>query len=135
MPRILLIALDTVALLKSALDPERFQRLLGSAGLVELNEAADDLLAGLTSHDEGRPPTPAEAADWHQRFDEAWVLLASAGVGLRADRAAAAQAYVAERARWDRRLRALADVMLYEWAEIERERSRDVAPLQRREAE
>lgn len=122
LPRILFIGLDTAALIRSALDPERYQRLLGSAELAELIEASNDLLSGLTSDGRARPPTPVEAADWRSRFDDAWGRLESAGLRLRADRIAAVQAYVAERARWNQPLRTLADFMLYEWTDIENER-------------
>ncbi|MDT9599386.1 potassium channel family protein [Sphingosinicella rhizophila] len=127
LPRILLIALDTAALIRSALDPHRYRRLLHSTGIAELIEAADDLLTGLTSDNKAHLPAAAEAADWHRRFDEAWALLKDAGLCLRADQAAAARMYVAERARWNQPLRALADFMLYEWATIEHERSQDTA--------
>ncbi|MFN3389614.1 MAG: potassium channel family protein [Allosphingosinicella sp.] len=125
LPRILLVALDTATLIRSALDPAPYRRLLRSVELAELMDAADDLLAGLAPEGRIRPPEPAETAQWQERFDDAWALLQRAGVSLRADRAAAAQAYVAERARWNPPLRALADIMLYEWAEVEQDRLAD----------
>ncbi len=54
LPRILLIALDVATLIRAALDPEHYRRLLRSAELAELTEAAHDLLAGLAS--DARPP-------------------------------------------------------------------------------
>lgn len=132
LPRLLLIGLDTAALIRSALDQEAYRRLLRSAELAELTEASHDLLAGLVSGRKVRPPAPAEAADWQRRFDEAWALLESAGLRLRCDRAAAAQDYVAERSQWNAPLRALADSMLYQWSEVEHERPSDSLPAERK---
>jgi hypothetical protein len=115
LPRILLIALDTSALLRTALDPVRYQRVQRSASLLTLDEAADDLMQSLGARQEARTPTGEEAALWSGRYRAAHARLAEAGLRARSDREQGAQEYVELRARWDRSLRELVSTMLYDW--------------------
>jgi hypothetical protein len=120
LPRILLIALDAATLVRSALDQDRYARMIGSAALDDLFEAAMSLTHELTPGVERRPPSAADAAAWRRRYAAAAARLADAGLQLRPDADAGAEDYVALRAEWDRPVRELAAAMLYEWDAIER---------------
>ena len=120
LPRILLTALDTATLLRTALDRERYDRVIQSPALADLFEAAMSLMHELTPGVERRPPSAEDAAAWRQRYTAAVARLADAGLQLRPDTDAGADDYVALRTEWDRPVHALAAAMLYEWNAIER---------------
>lgn len=123
LPRILLTALDTAALVRSALDEERYSRLVGSASLDDMEESAMALMNLLL---EGRQPhsQPDLADSWRDRYAQALDRLRRAGVEVRRDEAAGADQYVAMRSRWDGSLRRLADYLLYDWEEVDSSRER-----------
>ncbi len=119
LPRILLIALDTATLVRTALEPERHGRALRPQVLDELQAAAMSLLDELTSGDDGGAPSAPEAERWQARYAAARARLAEAGFAVRRDASAGARDYVARRAHWDRLARELAARMLHDWAVVE----------------
>lgn len=114
LPHILRVALDSVALLRTALDPGRYATHLRGAGIEELRRAATTLLRELAAAPEGAVGSPDPDAS-RRRYFEARERLAQAGAHVRADAEAGAGEYVALRSEWDGDLRALADSMLHEW--------------------
>jgi hypothetical protein len=119
LPRVLLLALDSVGLLRSALDRERYRALVGSPSVAALDSAAHQLLAELVPRSHLRPPTEEEQRCWRERLHRAAGQLADAGLGVRRDLDAAAEDYVGQRRGWGHQLRALADAMAYDWGEVE----------------
>lgn len=119
LPRILLTALDTATLLRSALDEEHHDRVIHSPEQDELFEAALALMHELAPGVEGEAPTQVQAAEWRDRYDAATDRLAETGLHVRDDLEAGADEYVARRAAWNQPVRCLAEAMLYDWEAIE----------------
>lgn len=122
LPRILLIALETSALLRSALDRDGNATIIDSSALDEMHEGALALLGALVPNAEQRSPDPEEVDAWRSRYDEAREVMRAAGIDVRHDADAGRRDYVAQRVRWDAKLHALADVLLYEWDLVTYER-------------
>ncbi|MGN6376144.1 MAG: potassium channel family protein [Sphingomonas sp.] len=118
LPRILLTALDTAALLRSSLDRDHYGRLLRSSALLELDAAAHDLMTSLLPRIEGRPPSAGERHEWERRYHDGVRKLANSGLQLRPD-GGGLDDYISFRAAWDQPLHELAADMLYEWQVIE----------------
>jgi hypothetical protein len=115
----LLTALDTASLIRTVLDPERYARVIRSQALTELVDAAETLLEELAPPSrEVEPADEQDAARWRKRAAAAADRLAAAGLHLRADLDAGADDYVAIRAGWNPRVRALAAATLYDWEEV-----------------
>ena len=117
--RVLLTALDTATLIRSALDPERYQRLLESLELEELFDAAVALMEELVPGAGSAPPSPELARAWRARYHGAVERLAEAGLAVCPHADVGADAYVELRADWDPQIRELAEATLYEWSDIE----------------
>jgi hypothetical protein len=102
--RILLIALDAVALVRTALDPRELGWLQESAALAELEHASALLLRTLAQ----RFPVNGERSTDSQRSRDRWRLryahalgrLREAGIPTRTDQEAGAREYVELRAGW-----------------------------------
>lgn len=118
--RVLLTSLDTATLIRSALHPERNDRLVESLELEELYDAATSLLHELVADSEPRPPEAEVATAWRRRYRAAVARLAEAGLAVCEDLDAGADLYVELRTEWDAPLHDLAAASLYEWGEIER---------------
>jgi hypothetical protein len=119
LPRVLLLALDGVALLRTALDRERYRSVVGSPSVAALDAAAHQLLAELVPGSRPRPPTAAERQCWRERLHRAAGQLEDAGLEVRRDLDAAADDYSEQRAGWGHPLRALAGAMAYDWDDVE----------------
>src|SRR4051794_3163771 len=119
LPRILLLALDTATLVRSALDREHYSRLLRSPSLDDLVEGAMCLMRELSNSVPPRQTLPVEAEAWRKRYWDAVARLSRTGVIIRSDRDAGAEEYVVLRSQWDQPLRKVAAIMLYEWEVIE----------------
>ncbi|HYH33102.1 MAG TPA: potassium channel family protein [Pseudonocardia sp.] len=116
LPRMLLTALDTAALIRAVLDPQHHARLLRSTALDEFEHAAESLLDELVPPGDRTGRRDAgDAVHWRERARVAGERLADAGLHLRPDPRAAADRYADLRAGWDPRLRALAAAVLYDW--------------------
>ena len=119
LPRILLLALDTATLVRSALDSEHYSRLLRSPSLDDLFEGAMCLMRELSDSVPPRKTLPAEFEAWRKRYWAAVARLSRTGVIIRSDRDAGAEEYVALRGQWNQPLREMAAMMLCEWEAIE----------------
>ncbi|WP_347159839.1 potassium channel family protein [Pontibacter chitinilyticus] len=115
LPRILLTALDTATLIRSALDQERYARTIHSPDLNTMFDAAMMLMHELTSDAQPSPPSKQEVKIWRERYLAALPRLADAGLHIRVDTVAGADEYVTFRTKWDRPVHKLAAAMLYEW--------------------
>lgn len=107
--RFTLVTLDTVTLIKSALDDQHCAWLKESAAVAQLWRAAMRMLTMLAvAFLPGGLPETAHAPDaqtlerWRARYFAARRRLAQAAIPLLPDQEAGAQNYVALRARWDR---------------------------------
>ncbi|MGC9671319.1 potassium channel family protein [Planosporangium sp. 12N6] len=119
LPRIVLIALDSATLTRTALDGDRYRALIKSIGAQGLTEAALQLVCMLVPDASAHQPSRQLADAWRERYRRAVVRLREAGLRVNPDPAAGADDYVRLRGRWDAQVRALASAMLYEWDEIE----------------
>jgi len=120
LPRILLTALDTVTLIRSALDQERYARVIHSPDLNTMFDAAMMLMHQLTSDAQPSPPSDQEVTMWRERYLAALSRLADAGLQIRLDTVAGADEYVTFRTNWNAPVHKLAAVMLYEWDIVRR---------------
>jgi hypothetical protein len=114
LPRVLLLALDATALIRSAVD-DRHGEVLRSRSLDELLRAGSDLLDQLVPDVEVDPPPRQREERWRHRYADARKVLDAAGIAVVDD----PDAYVSLRAEWDDRLRALSDGMGYRWGDID----------------
>ncbi|MYZ46614.1 potassium channel family protein [Propylenella binzhouense] len=122
LPRILLTALDTATLMRSALERDRYAREIEAPAMGELFEAAMSLMRELIPAAQPHQPSADEVSLWRERYTDALARLARAGLQVRADSEAGADDYVALRREWDSPVRELAAIMLYEWGSIEPQR-------------
>lgn len=123
LPRILLTALDTATLMRSALDRDRYAREIESPAMGELFEAAISLMHGLMPDAQLQQPSADEVSVWRKRYADGLARLAQAGLQVRDDLEAGADKYVALRSEWNGPVRELAAGMLYEWSSIEPQRT------------
>lgn len=123
LPYLLSLALDTAALLSTALDGDRYPGLAGRASAPDLLTAsalqlADDLVPAASRASSPRPvgeePGPV-AEDWRKRYRSAVRRLDEAGLRVNPDPTSGAEQYIDLRARWDPQVASLARSMLYEW--------------------
>lgn len=118
-PHVLLLVLDAVTILRTALSPARHSVAMNSPVADDLFETAfalaDEILAGLP---QDRDPT-GDMRVWRARYEAALDRLAGAGLTVRSDREAGFQDYARLRTRWDRPVHDLADELLYEWDHID----------------
>ena len=119
LPRLLLVALDSAALVRSALSADRYRGLIRSSGVYELGSSGLEALAELVPRASSRRPADDEIRHWRNRFNACLDALAAAGVEVVPDVDGGAREYVALRERWDAPLRALSHEMLYDWEEID----------------
>ena len=119
LPRILLTALDTVSLMRTAIDRERYDREIRWPELDELYESALTLLHGLTPAGGKNRPVSDDVLGWTSRYENALARLSGKGVRIRPDASAGARDYTAVRAEWHEGVRQLARIMLYQWDDIE----------------
>jgi hypothetical protein len=118
LPRMLFLTLDAAALLVTALDDHDHRGVARSPALALVNRAAQELLDELVPQPESSRPDQQQEGQWRARFASAVEELERSGLSVTRD-PGAADAYVDCRRHWDASLRVLADVMLYDWAEIE----------------
>jgi hypothetical protein len=115
LPRILLVTLDTAALLETAVDGRRHPAA-GSRAVDELGRAARTLLDELLPDRDPEEPARDVAARWRSHYENARRRLATNGVAVTADERSGAIRYCERRAAWDAALERLADVELYQWS-------------------
>jgi hypothetical protein len=122
--RILLIALDAVALARTALDPRELGWLQESAALAELERASALLLRTLNEnfpvHHGPRADSPPAPEQWRLRYEKALLRLREAGIPTRVDPEAGAREYVELRANWEPGIEALAPVLGFRIEEVDK---------------
>ena len=123
--RFTLVALDTVSLLKAALNDDEHGWLKESASVELLWRASMVLVTSLedTFHRGGAAetshPDAATRARWDRRYAAAVRRLHQAGIKTREDASAGPGIYAALRACWDPHIARLAPTMGYEMADID----------------
>lgn len=85
LPRVLLVTLDSLALLHSALDRDRYGPLLRSRALDEVEQASDDLLNRLLPGESSVDDAAIDADGWRRRFDGAVSVLRAEGIEVAPD--------------------------------------------------
>jgi hypothetical protein len=121
--RILLLALDAAALVRTVLDPRELGWLQESAAVAELEHAAALLLHTLTRsfpvHDEASVHSQRLPDRSQLRYAQAVVRLREAGIPTRADQEAGAREYAGLRAQWEPRIEALAPALRFRMEEVD----------------
>jgi len=124
MSRLLLVALDAAALVRTALDPRELGWLQESAALDELERTSALLLRTLTKN---FPASRAPSADstrsrerWRLRYEQAVQRLRAAGIPTRDDAEAGARDYVEMRAKWEPGIEGLVPALGYRMEDVDR---------------
>jgi hypothetical protein len=121
--RILLVALDAAALVRTALDPRELGWLQQSAALAEFERASVLLLHTLGQHFPVHPERsvdhPQARERWQQRYGQALLRLREAGIATRADQEAGAREYLELRAQWEPGIEALASAHAFRIDEVD----------------
>lgn len=126
MSRLTLVTLDTVTLIKSALDDEEYGWLKESMAVAQLWRASMWMLTLLAITflpgglpDANREPEPALLDQWRRRYFAALHRLRQAGIRTIRDEEAGAVTYVSLRARWDRYIRSFSGYMAHTMEEVD----------------
>jgi hypothetical protein len=121
-----LVALDTVALIKSALDDQKYRWLKEAGAVAQLWEASMMLVTTRenTFLPHGAPDREAQPDQqtrerWQARYRAAVLRLQQAGIEITADGQAGAEAYISYRRQWDHHITNLAPSMAYSTEEID----------------
>jgi hypothetical protein len=121
-----LVALDTVSLIKSALNDQRYRWLKEAGAVAQLWEASMMLVTTLeeTFLAKGAPTREAQPDSrtrgrWRERYHAAVQQLRRAGIAVTADGEDGADAYIACRAQWDHHITNLAPSMAYIMEDID----------------
>ena len=121
LPRMLLLAMDTVTLTASALSANKHYSLIHSAAVAELWGGGMQLLLELSeSFLPKDTPVPREqpVQEWRVRYYEAAKQLQLAGIETAKDIEAGADVYVSLRWKWGPLVVALAEYLGHEWSEM-----------------
>ena len=121
-----LVALDTVSLINSALNDEKYRWLKEAGPMVQLWEASMMLVTTLerTFIADGAPHRNARPDEqtrdrWRARYGAALVRLRQAGIETTGDPRTGAEAYISCRMQWDHHIANLAPSMAYSMEEID----------------
>jgi hypothetical protein len=121
--RILLVALDTAALVRTALDARELGWLQESAALAELERTSALLLRTLNQsfpvHTEPSGDSAPARERWRLRYEQAVLRLRQAGIPTRPDQEAGAREYVELRAHWQPGIAALAPALGFSLEEVD----------------
>lgn len=122
--RFTLLALDSITLIKSALDDKKYEWLKESAAVTQLWRASMLLLNNLTDNflpgETGERETDERKRErWHRRYQAALHRFRQAGIETVADETAGFEIYVSLRAEWDDSIASLAPLLAYEMDEID----------------
>lgn len=136
--RFTLVALDSVTLIKSALDDEKYEWLKESAAVAQLWRACMLSLTNLTenflSGETGeREPNEQTRERWHRRYQAALERFRQAGIETVADEKGGFEIYVSLRAEWDDSIASLAPLLAYEIEEIDPAGSRPESATERQD--
>ena len=123
--RVALLTLDTVTLIRSALDERVYRSFVHSAAIAALWGGGTQLLEGVSaiSLPNPRPGKVEELAAeserlWRTHYLRATETLRNGGIAVTKDLGAGADSYVALRREWGEYVAAFADYMAYDWNEI-----------------
>ena len=119
-----LVTLDTISLLKSALDDARYGWLKESAAVTQVWRGAMRTVTELSIVflPQGLPqgePDPQSIERWRRRYAAALKRLRQAGITTIADESAGADVYITLRAQWDRYVHAFAHHMIHPMDQID----------------
>lgn len=121
-----LVVLDTVSLIKSALDDQKYRWLKEAGAVAQVWEASMLLVTSLenTFLPHGAPDREAQPDQqtrdrWRARYHAALQRLRQAGIQITADGQAGAEAYISCRMKWDHHITNLAPSMAYSMEEID----------------
>ena len=122
----LVLGLDSVSLIRSALDDDEYGWLKESTAVNLLWRAmlmSTPLLDEAYAHDgkaaHGEPPDDATRDRWRRRYLAAAARLREAGVKIRTDERRGVEIYISLRAEWEHRIRMLAASMEYVMVEVD----------------
>ena len=119
-----LVTLDTISLIKSALDDAQHGWLKESAAVTQVWRGAMRTVTELSIVflPQGLPegePDPQTIERWRRRYAAALKRLRQAGIATIADESAGAETYITLRAQWDRYVRAFAEHMIHPMEQID----------------
>jgi hypothetical protein len=124
--RVAVVALDTVTLIKSALDDERYAKFKESLAVQQLWSATMRLLTAVSmtflpggmpdGHEE---PDPETRERWRRRYFAAIRRLRQAGIATIADERQGLEIYLSLRARWERYIEAFARFLAQEMDDLD----------------
>jgi hypothetical protein len=125
--RLALVTLDSISLVKSALDDEEFAWLKESAAVAQLWRASMHLLTLLSESflpqglpdPNDHPPDEYTLDHWRRRHQAALHRFRQAGIRTIADERIGVENYIALRSRWDRFITALAEHMAHDMETID----------------
>jgi hypothetical protein len=121
-----LVAFDTISLIKSALDDQKYRGLKEAGGVAQLWEASMMLVTTLENNflphgapDREAQPDQRTRERWRARYGAALLRLREAGIEVTANEAGA-ESYISCRMQWDRHITNLAPSMGYGMEEIDK---------------
>jgi hypothetical protein len=117
--RFTLVALNSITLIKSALDDQKYEWLKESAAVAQLWRASMLLLTNLTENflpgETGKKQPDEQARErWHRRYQDALQRFRQAGIETIADETEGFEIYVSLRVEWDKLIASLAPLLAYE---------------------
>lgn len=118
--RMALISLDLATLIKTALHPQRYQPLIESSAVTELESGGLDMLFQLADSflDSAQLAPPQPKSEWRSWYFRSVKLLQQHGIETVLDIEAGADAYVTRRARWSGTVQSFASYMEHKWFDI-----------------
>ncbi len=121
LPRILLLAMDTATLMKTALNTQKYHSLLYSPAIAELWGGSQQLLFELSSL--FQPKTRLNINEsleevWRKRYYRAVKKFQDQGIETVTDLETGADSYISLRRKWNPTLMKLTSYMGYSWSEI-----------------
>lgn len=134
LPRVLFLALETVAVISSCLDKEKYSELYNHPNVVTLGSSARHVLSkfiSLLGLERAVERSEAKAFNgslrWRRRFDETILEMRDAGIATEPDTEAAWQIYQHHRAEWEKQLYHFSRFLGYDWDEVTGDIHREAA--------
>lgn len=121
LPRIAYLAMDTVTLIKSALDVEQYRSIVNSTATTELWNGGLHLLVEVSKTFLPKKPlnhSKKYEQIWRARYYRALERLKAEGIKTVKDPEAGARSYISLRHEWAPYLSNINDYMEYQWSEI-----------------
>lgn len=121
LPRIVFLSLDTVSLIRSALNAKKYHALVHSTAVAQLWGSGSQILFELS-----RLLLPKQQTNinhqmeqaWRQQYYDAVERLRAEGIETATDLEAGADLYISLRRKWEPLLSELASYMAYEWSNV-----------------